>query len=333
MTLPKRVRDVLTRRFGIHGKDRETLEAIGQRYGITRERIRQIEAAGLDTLKDLVGQDALKRYVDMLHEHVTAHGGVMEQDHLLTSFQREQLGQAQPEPSLSGSVLLLLSVSDKFDRRRGSQDFYPHWYVHADHVRNMETVLKALHGHFTKNPRTLKLNEMVTLMAEQQLSFTPTSIETYVEVSRHMGQNPYGEFGLIHWPEVRPKGVRDKAYLVLKNHGKPLHFLEVTRLINEQGFSPRRALAQTVHNELIKDKRFVLVGRGIYGLSQWGYKPGTVRDVIVEVMKAEPGPMAREAIVQKVLKHRFVKPNTIVLNLHNRKEFVKMPDGRYRLRV
>lgn len=48
--LPERQADVIRMRFGI-GRDSEmTLEEIGQIYGVTRERIRQIEAKGLDLL-------------------------------------------------------------------------------------------------------------------------------------------------------------------------------------------------------------------------------------------------------------------------------------------
>jgi RNA polymerase primary sigma factor len=48
-------RTVLRRRFGLEGDPPEKLEAIGQRLSLTRERIRQIEAAGLRKLRALLG--------------------------------------------------------------------------------------------------------------------------------------------------------------------------------------------------------------------------------------------------------------------------------------
>jgi RNA polymerase sigma factor (sigma-70 family) len=48
-------RTVLRRRFGLEGDPPEKLETIGQRLGLTRERIRQIEAAGLRKLRALLG--------------------------------------------------------------------------------------------------------------------------------------------------------------------------------------------------------------------------------------------------------------------------------------
>jgi RNA polymerase primary sigma factor len=47
-------RTVLRRRFGLEGDPPEKLETIGQRLGLTRERIRQIEAAGLRKLRALL---------------------------------------------------------------------------------------------------------------------------------------------------------------------------------------------------------------------------------------------------------------------------------------
>ena len=48
-------RTVLRHRFGLEGGEPETLEAIGQRMGYSRERIRQIEASGLRKLRALLG--------------------------------------------------------------------------------------------------------------------------------------------------------------------------------------------------------------------------------------------------------------------------------------
>jgi RNA polymerase sigma factor (sigma-70 family) len=43
--------DILERRFGLRGGDPETLDAIGGRYGVTRERVRQIELVGMDIMR------------------------------------------------------------------------------------------------------------------------------------------------------------------------------------------------------------------------------------------------------------------------------------------
>ena len=95
------------------------------------------------------------------------------------------------------------------------------------------------------------------------------------------------------------------------------------------GQKRKAVLPQTVHNELIKDPRFVLVGRGTYALQDWGYKPGTVKDVIREILHDNGGTMTREAIVQKTLDQRRVKESTILLNLQDKKYFFRKGEGYY----
>ena len=78
--------------------------------------------------------------------------------------------------------------------------------------------------------------------------------------------------------------------------------------------------------------RFVLVGRGLYALGEWGYQPGQVKDVILSVLKESEKPLTREQVLDKVLKQRIVKANTVFLNLNNKKFFLKNPEGKYQVR-
>jgi len=75
----------------------------------------------------------------------------------------------------------------------------------------------------------------------------------------------------------------------------------------------------------------VLIGRGIYALRDWGYKPGRVVDVIKEILKKATRPLTQEEIIKRVKEQRFAQENTIILNLHNKKYFKKLPDKRYTL--
>jgi len=117
----------------------------------------------------------------------------------------------------------------------------------------------------------------------------------------------------------------------MKNHGKPEHYSAITEMINKAHFDDRTAYKETVHNELIKDSRFILIGRGIYALSEWGFKPGVVSDVIVEVLQASGQPMSRDKIIEEVLKRRVVKKNTILVGLSNKKLFKKVGKNLYAL--
>ena len=142
-------------------------------------------------------------------------------------------------------------------------------------------------------------------------------------------------FGLVEWPEIKPRGVKDKAFLVFKKHGKPLHFTEVAKLIDKFDYNVpnKKTYPQTVHNELIKDTRFVLVGRGTYALSEWGYVPGTIKDIITKVLKEKNEPLHKDEVVKQVLAQRLVAKNTVLMNLNNKKHFDKDANDKYFIRT
>jgi hypothetical protein len=160
---------------------------------------------------------------------------------------------------------------------------------------------------------------------------SPHPIHAHIRLSRILKKNVFDEWGLVHWPSVSPKRMTDKIYLLLKKHGSPLHFRELTAKINQAGFGGRPAYAPTVHNELILDKRYVLVGRGIYALTEWGYAPGVVGDVAAAILKKAGKALAREEIVEEVLKQRLVKRGTIYLALSNQNRFRRDEEGNYHL--
>ena len=148
----------------------------------------------------------------------------------------------------------------------------------------------------------------------------------WLQLSKLIDKNPLGEWGKSKYPNINAKGMRDYAFLVIRRHGSPIHFREVAKLITE--LFNKKAHVATTHNELIKDPRFVLVGRGLYALSEWGYMSGVVKDVIKNLLEKH-GPMTKDEIVKKVMKERYVKENTIVVNLQNTKYFKKGKDGKY----
>ena len=59
-SLPKRERQVIEMRFGLNGRKPRTLEEVGQAFGVTRERIRQIENNTLKKLEGLPEAQALR---------------------------------------------------------------------------------------------------------------------------------------------------------------------------------------------------------------------------------------------------------------------------------
>ena len=147
-------------------------------------------------------------------------------------------------------------------------------------------------------------------------------------MSKKIDQNPLGEVGLGAWKSIIPKRMSDKIKLVMKNLEKPLHFRDIADEINKMNFDKKIAHPATIHNELILDDDYVLVGRGIYALKKWGYESGKVSDVVEKILKKE-GPLAKEELINKVLEKKLVKKTTINLAIINNKNIKKDKDGKY----
>lgn len=325
--LSERSQDVITSRFGIGRDNYETLEAIGQRYSITRERVRQIEADALRQIKSQKNRALILPLLTALEAFIKNEGGVIDEAMVTTVFARDYFNDKVKGEHFKGVVRLLLSIDPKFKKVPANDNFATCWYISEGSLRKQENLARQLANQLKRRGKVVNENELVALAQSIDAGLGKNVILNYLASSKNIRQNVFAQWGLVNWPEIRPKGVRDKAYLVMEQEGKPLHFRDVAEVINRTNFSQRRALAQTVHNELIKDKRFVLVGRGLYGLKQWGYEEGTVKDVIAKVLKKN-GPLIKEKLIEAVLAERFVKPSTVILNLNS---FKKTKDNKYTL--
>jgi len=322
-SLPDRAREIIIFRYGL-GKDerRLTLDAIGKKYGITRERVRQIEAYALGVIRksDEYGKEkaAFAEIEALLH---TLGGVVVEDDFL---------GHVSKDKSLQNHIHFLLAVGEPFKKRKEDDDFRHRWHVNEELAKSVETALHKLYQGLDTND-LLPESEMVTrllqhLEAVSERYKNQEIIRRWLQISKRVGKNALGDWGKTTSSNIHTKGVRDYAFLVIRKHGSPIHFRDVAKQI-EKMFD-KKAHVATTHNELIKDKRFVLVGRGLYALAEWGYAPGIVRDVIKSVIE-KGGPMKKEDVIAKVLKERYVKENTIAVNLQNPKYFKRDKEGRY----
>jgi hypothetical protein len=314
-----RDRQVLVRRFGL-GAAVDTLEAIGRDYGISRERVRQIEATSLRRIREAQPTRVME-FNHLAGEILAPAGGVLPASRLV-----ERFNLAAPEDA---AYIILLAAAA------------PDLSIILDHIRMRTTVsltekfdVTALNDIAAELAATLRRlgrthtsRELARYLTRR---VTPVAVEQIAAASKELASFN-GRWGLATWPEVNPRSVRDRAYLTLAAHGQPLHFAELTAHIARVIPGPRPAKVQAVHNELIKDPRFILVGRGIYALADWGYTPGTVADIIKEVLRQE-SPLHRDEIIRRVLLKRQVKESTIMLNLQEQREIERVTSLVYRLR-
>ena len=322
--LPERSRKVLTDRYGLSPKgESRTLDAIGQEYGITRERILQIENHSLAIVRESEAYQTLALHLEDLKRAIGTLGGVVAEETI-----------AAKVPKTEGErnhVIFLLTVSHHFNDRREDANFKTRWHVDEQLAVAVERALTNLYESLEANrltPEEEFIEAFAKLLKQEGIKNRPSDVLMHwLHISKRIGKNPLGEWGRVESPHVRIKNTRDFAYLTLKRHGSPMHFVEVAKGI-EKLFS-RDAHPATTHNELIKDSRFVLVGRGLYALKEWGYEPGVVRDVIKGILVRD-GTLSREEIIERVKRERYVKDATIAVNLQN-PMFVRSADGRYSL--
>lgn len=331
--LSQKQKEIIVRRFGLMaGKERQTLEMIGDGFGLTRERVRQIIEAALTKMRETSISPAVAREFLRFKTYLTKQGGLKSEK---LFFNDSLFGQGANSANWLNFLLIL---EGSFYRIGETEDYFAFWALNEKTSPLAQKVLKSIESRLMKAKKTLAGKELMSGIANQKL------LGSCLEISKNILKTDENKYGLRTWPEVNPRGVRDLALLVFRKIKKPLHFTEVASLIDKLSLRaqpepflvvsassslPKKTNFQTVHNELIKDSRFILVGRGTYALNEWGYAPGTVKEVISKVIKEAKQPLSRREILKRVLSQRLVKESTILLNLGNKKCFLKSEDGRY----
>jgi hypothetical protein len=319
-----REKEIITRRFGLFDR-KETLEQIGELLGITRERVRQLEKAILIRLKIAAEDNKIPAIRDVertIIRHLSENGRVAKL-HNLTADMTGEL----KKPTAASHVGFIAELSPNLTVVN-ENDHYHHAVGIKEHGDE-----KKLKKHVDEIVKTIKEHgEPITTEAlHEKLSFEhPAHVSAIASVSKNLS-NLKDFWGLNKWPTVNPKNIRDKIYVILADNSAPMHFSDIAKSIKDSDFKRKDVTTQAIHNELIKDKRFVLIGRGIYALKEWGYSKGTVADIITDVLEKNGAPMHRDEIVKAVLKSRHVKETTILLNLQSKPQFKRVSKATYEL--
>jgi hypothetical protein len=320
----EREREIITRRFGLFDR-RETLEQIGELLGITRERVRQLEKAILIRLKIAAEENKVPaiRDIDRTLTRDLSETGRVGRVHDIT----KRLVGDKHDARHRAHVAFIAELSPNLVVV-GENDHYHHTIgikSHGDekHIKSsVDEIVKTI----KKHGEPLQIEDLHAKLRHEH----PDQVRALASTSKslaHLKDN----WGLVKWPTVNPKNIRDKIYVILLENGKPMHFSEIAKSIKGSAFKRKDVTTQAIHNELIKDKRFVLIGRGIYALDNWGFSKGTVADIITNVLKKAGEPLHRDEIVKRVLKSRQVKETTILLNLQSKAQFKRVAKATYAL--
>ncbi|HRV76292.1 MAG: hypothetical protein H6799_01895 [Candidatus Nomurabacteria bacterium] len=322
-----RERDIISGRFGLNGK-KKTLDAIGKEYGVTRERIRQLEKGIVIRLQVKAEEGKLagfNEYESKLADLIEKSGGVCTISQLTELAGEGKSSEAVAKNSfitLVSSRLVLVEESDNYHQ---SAVLASHYKSPSEALKEVDSLVNIL----TENKKPISISE---LKRANNLKESEAEIESKILVSTQTYERK-GLWGLKSWSSVNPKSIKDKIYIVLSENKEPMHFSEIYKAIQaDSTFAKREFTIQATHNELIRDARYVLVGRGRYALKEWGHIEGTVEDVIEKVLRDNGNkPMHRDEIIRGVLRYRQVRETTIVLNLQSKPKFKRVATATFQL--
>lgn len=318
----EREREIISRRFGLYDR-KETLERIGEMLGITRERVRQLEKAILIKLRAAMDEGKINS-AQTLEKTVTTKLSEMGRAARIQDLTGHLLGRDGSDTERA-HVAFIAELAPSITSVNENDDF------HQSAAIATVGDEKAIKKQVTDIVKFIKTHGQPISGEEMHASMKyehPLNITALASISKKLAELK-GNWGLVKWPTVNPKNIRDKIFVILEDNGKPMHFSDIAKSIKDSDFKRKDVTTQAIHNELIKDSRFVLIGRGIYALESWGYKRGTVADIIADVLKKADAPMHRDEIVEQVLKNRQVKETTILLNLQSKPQFKRTAKATY----
>lgn len=331
MVLTGKEKDVIVQRFSLDNKPRRTLESIGQHFSVTRERIRQIEKIALGKLRRTVQTTRLNTVNEIAGRFLEECGGVVLETKLISRV----LNEIDSTDDVDANIIrLALNINPLVVSTEKTNVYKPFWRLKLIDLALVNTLISAGLKVLKKKADVMSDGKMVVqirqLLGDKLESCTDPLIVSVMEVDKRVKRIDDIGFGLMTWRHINPKSIRDKAYIVLKLEKKPLHFIDIANKISDAGFDKKVVTVQAVHNELIRYEQFVLVGRGLYALKEFGYHRGTVADVIEDLLRKK-SPLTKQEIIEGVLKQRHVKKGTISLNLQKNSQFVRVGRAVYAL--
>lgn len=327
LLLTQKERFVVERRFNLDSRERATLEEIGQHFSVTRERIRQIEKNALSKLRRNLENCRLIEISDQAHTLILEAGGVLMEDILISKLLLSQT-------DLSVETLrLIITIDKRFDRLPNTVLFFPYLKLTEINQSEVESLGRNCYEYLAKIKETVSIDQLYRIILQDRKGIIEKNLFTsLIQIDKKIKIVNNEMVGLFGWRHINPRMLRDKIYFVLRSAKEPMHFVDIANKIINCGFDKKKINLQAVHNELIRHGDFILIGRGIYGLSEWGFKSGTVAEVISSILKNKES-MSQDEIIAEVMKQRKVKPITVVLSLKNKENFVRIGRKQYALQT
>ena len=331
ISLSEKEKNVIERRVWLKW-EKETLQSIWNSFSptITRERVRQIEESGIRKIWRIIKASILTDIQEKGIEFVKMSWGLASRDSLVNYLIKE----LNLEKDINKGVLETIVQSD-FDILKSKQKLGCKIYFYLSKISryNVDVIHKEAIKVLKKKKDVIEKEELFKIVSENLKDLRGISAPLVGSVLELFDDIIFWEDNLVwltKWKILNPKTLKDKAVYILKKEWTPMHFVDIANKIIE--VLEDNVKINTIHNELIRNEDFVLIGRGIYALREWWFKPGTVLDVISSILEKRNEPMSTEEIVKEVLKIRDVKETNIYMNLQNRQVIERVWRNFYQLK-
>ncbi len=321
---------IISRRIWLNW-EKETLQEIGNDYSITRERVRQIEDVWIKKIWRIIKTTELSKIQEMWEELITLHGWLLIKDNLVNGV----INELKIDKAINPGIIEIILQSD-FSITKSKPQLWTKTYFYFPEVN--KKIISEVHKEALKMLKKKwdileknSLYEMIKINLFQSYGKIETVlVDSILDIFTDIVKWEEKYIWLEKWKILNPATLKDKAIYIMKKQKQPVHFVELTNSIATHFKEPVKTA--TIHNELIRNNEFVLIGRGIYVLKEWGYKPGTVIDVIIDILWKVKWPLSTDAIIAKVLKTRKVKSSTVYMNLQDRKHIERVWRNLYQLK-
>ncbi len=288
-----REKDILSRRFGLKGDKGETLEKIGSLHKLTRERVRQIEAASIKKIKKLETlESSLSILKDTVQNLLTEHGGLIRRDYLLDILtvmalelnNENNISAADYEKNRASyrnhfNFLISKLMGEELELVENHDKFNPSFKLKDEGVNHLEELADDLLKKVETLKKTYTTEELLDLLKK---------LDAYTKHQVKLNEGTQSDISPVFKSQVFP----DKAELI--NNNKILY-----------------SLMQAVKN--LEQNKY-----GEWGIADWEeIKPKTVNDKIYLILKHEAKPLHFTEIAKRINDMKFDKKTANAATVHN----------------
>ena len=321
---------VLRLRYGLNDGIPRTLEEVGQRFGITRERVRQIEDKALRRIYHPTRRHILDDIARPFQFVLQQAGGILRENQISEKIsQVTVLGKIDP----IGATRFVLGVTS------GLQEIEDGiWALKECPLEYFSMVTSAAALRLEKNQSRMRYNKLVSevrRMLESSNDAAQREVDTlFIEAC--LQADPQFEISDDGWCILAKwqRSYIDEMVEVLRDKGKPLHFREIASGVEALLNGNQEVSEHNIHAVLQRRQDlFVWAGQGTYGLVEWGIqRPTYYVEIISDILEAEGEPLPADEIIRRVEKLRPCKKTSVMMYLTMNDRFAEFGPSIFGLR-